>query len=548
MQKFTKKILEKPPCVQACPAQIDIPRYIRLIRDGDYDAALSVIREKIPLPSVCGRVCYQPCEDVCKTDKFGGPVAINALKRFAAEHGSFQEGPSAKPTGKRVAIIGSGPGGLTAAYYLAKLGHGVTVYEVRSKAGGMLYYGIPRYVLPEDVLVKEIDAILNLGIELKLNAPVQSTTDLPEDKTDAIVLATGFPIGKKLTISGSDLAGVYTAVDFLRDVGVGKADSLKNKRVVVLGGGRVAIDIGRTVRRLGASDVHIVYRRTRPEMSAGADEVKAAEEEGIIIHFLQTFVKIVGDDGQVKGVECVDLKLVKMDEDGEIRFDAIESSAKVMAADAVFFAIGQTSVLDFIASVPDVKTGKQDTIVVDPETFQTGSSNIFALGDVVSGPASVIEAMAMARKTAFSIDKYLGGDGKIDEKPAPPKEAMSNLIPGLPVFPRCEIPALNVEKRLQGFDEVYSTFSEALAREEANRCLMCDLPIEANGANCTVCLVCQMVCAFKFTGNSFNVSEAAIKLKRTAQGTCDAEFTDKCDDCGLCVRYCSYEALTRACN
>ncbi len=545
MQKFTKKILEKPPCIQACSAQIDVPRYIRLIRDGDYDGALSVIREKIPLPSVCGRVCYHPCEDVCKTNKLGGPVAINALKRFAAEHGSFQEGPSAKPTGKRVAIIGSGPGGLTAGYYLAKLGHGVTIYEARSKAGGMLYYGIPRYVLPEDVLVKEIDGILKLGIELKLNAPVKSMTDFPEDTTDAIILATGFPIGKKLTISGSDLEGVYTAVDFLRDVGMGKADSLENKRVVVLGGGRVAIDLARTVRRLGASDVHIVYRRTRPEMSAGEDEVKAAEDEGITIHLLQTFTRIVGDDGQVQGVECVDLKLVKMDEEGEIRFDAIEGSAKVMAADAVFFAIGQTPALDFIASVPKIKTGKQDAIVVDPETFQTGASNVFALGDVVSGPASVIEAMAMARKTAFSIDKYLGGDGAIDEKPAPPKEEMSNLIPGLPVFPRCEIPALNVEKRVQGFDEVYSTFSEDSAREEAGRCLMCDLPIEVDGSNCTVCMVCQMVCAFEYTGNSFNVSQSAIHLKRTPQGTCDITFTDKCDNCGLCARYCSYEALTR---
>ncbi len=545
MQKFTKKILEKPPCVQACPAQIDIPRYIRLIRDGDYDAALSVIREKIPLPSVCGRVCYQPCEDVCKTDKLGGPVAINALKRFAAEHGRFQEGPAARSTGKRVAIIGAGPGGLTAAYYLAKLGHGVTIYESRSKAGGMLYYGIPRYVLPEDALVKEIDGILNLGIELKLNAPIKSLTDLPKAKTDAIVLATGFPRGKKLKIPGSDLEGVYTAVEFLRDVGLGKADSLENKRVVVLGGGRVAIDLARTARRLGASDVHIVYRWTRPEMPAGEGEVKAAEDEGITLQLLQTFIKILGDDGLVKGVECVNLNLVKIDEEGEIRFDAIESSAKVMAADAVFFAIGQTSTLDFIASVPDVKTGKQDTIIVDPDTFQTGVSNIFALGDVVSGPASVIEAVAMARKAASSIDQFLGGDGIIDEKPVQFQENMSKIIPGLPVFPRCEIPALNVEKRLQGFDEVNATLSEDAAREEANRCLRCDLPIEVDGSNCTVCMVCQMVCAFEHTGNSFNILQAEIQLKRNPQGTCDIIFTDQCDNCGLCARYCSYEALSR---
>lgn len=544
MLKFTKAA-EEAPCKQACPGGIDIPRYIRAIRDGNYDDALAIIREKIPLPSICGYVCFHPCETECKTRVMGGPVAINALKRFAAEHGSFQEGPAAKSTGKRVAIIGAGPGGLTAAYYLAKLGHGVTIFEAFPKAGGAVYSGIPTYILPEDVLDREIENILSLGVELKLNTPVANLDVLANENWDAIVIATGCPMGKKLPIPGSDLENVFTGVEFLKDVTMGKPVGLENKRVLVLGGGGVAFDVARTARRLGATDVHIACLESREQIPAPPAEVVAAEEEGIVIHPLQTFAKITDNAGKVTGVECLDLKWMKIDEEGKISFEAIEGSEHVIEADTVFFAVGQAPGLELISSNAEIKIGKQNNIEIDPENCQTGQKGVFAIGDVVSGPTSVIETIAMARTAVAEIDKYFGGNGQIEETLAAPEKEITPITLGLPIFPRVAIPALDVAKRIICFDEVDATFSEDAAREEANRCLRCDLPIAADGANCTVCMVCQMICAYKFTRNSFNVTESAIQLKRTAQGTCEAEFTDKCDNCGLCARYCSYGSLVR---
>lgn len=544
MLKFTKAA-EEAACRQACPAGIDIPRYIRAVRDGKYDEALAVIREKIPLPSICGYVCFHPCETACKASVMGGPVAINALKRFAAEYGRFKEDPPARSSGKRVAIIGAGPGGLTAAYYLAKLGHEVIIWEALPKAGGAMYSGIPRYILPEDVLEQEIDNILRLGVKLKLNTPVASLEDLAKENPDAIVIATGFPIGKKLAIPGSALKDVSIGVEFLKDVITGKPINLENKRVLVLGGGGVAFDVARTARRLGATEIHIACLESREQIPAPAAEVIAAEEEGIVIHPLQTFTKIINDAGRVTGVECLDLKWMKMDEEGQISFEAIEGSEHLIEADKVFFAVGQTSDLEFISSNAEIKRGLQNNIEIDPENYQTGQKGVFAIGDVVSGPSSVIEAIAMARKAVVAIDKYLGGKGQIEQELVPPEKEITPITPGLPIFPRVPIPALGVARRVKCFDEVEATLSEEAAREEANRCLWCDLPIEADGANCTVCMVCQMVCAYKFTRNSFNVIESAIQLKRTPQGTCEAEFTDQCDNCGLCARYCSYEALIR---
>lgn len=544
MLKFTRAA-EEAPCKKACPAGIDIPRYIRSIREGKFNDALAVIREKIPFPSVCGRVCFHPCEDVCQARYIGGPVAINALKRFVAEQGSIQERSAAKSTGKRIAIMGSGPGGLTAAYYLAKLGHSVTVFEALSKPGGILRTGIPRYVLPEDLLDREIDSILSLGIELKLNTKIKTLADLSEESPHAILLATGLPRGIKLSIPGADLEGGFTGMEFLQDVSIGEVAWIEKKRVIVLGGGGVACDVARTARRLGASEVHIACLEPKESMPALPSEIEESEREGVIIHPLRTFTRILGNDGRVTGVECLKLRWMKFDEEGGLHFDSIKGSEHVLEGDTVVFAVGQTTDLDLISADPEIKITRRCTIVVDPEKLQTGRSDVFAIGDVVSGPQSVIQAIAMGRKAASSIDKYLGGDGIIEEKLAPPEERVKPVLPGLPVDFRVEAPKLPLEERLKSFAEVDSTYSEASAVEEATRCLMCDQPIVADGTMCTVCMVCQMICALKFTGNSFNPTEAAIKLKRTEQGTCEAEFTYKCDNCGLCARYCSYEALSR---
>ena len=541
MLKFTKAA-EEAPCQQACPVKIDVPRYIRLIRQGNFVDALAVVREKVSFPSVCGRVCFRPCEAVCHARCIGGPVAINALKRFAAEQGStkaFEESPVAKPSGKRVAIIGSGPAGLTASYYLAKLGHVVTVFETLPEPGGMMRFGIPEYRLPKDVLNREIELIQKTGVEIRTDTKIEFLDDLFNMGYHAVFVALGTHHGVRMGIEGEDDPSVVEAISFLRRVKSGEKMRLGD-RVAVVGGGNAAIDGARTALRLGAKEVTIVYRRSQNEMIANSTEVKEALLEGVKILFLTAPNKIKRENGKVK-LECIHTRLGEVDESGRRKPETIPGTEFSLDVDTVISAVGERP------KVPDTfgLTTHGSTLKVDSETLATSSEGIFAGGDAVTGPASVIEAIAMGRKAASSIDKYLGGDGVIVERLAPPEERMTSLTPGLPVGFPVETSKLPLGERLKGFTEVDITYSEGSAVEEATRCLTCDLPIVVDGTKCTVCMVCQMICSFKFTGNAFNLFEAAIKLKRTEQGTCEIEFTEKCDHCGLCSRYCSYEALSR---
>jgi len=543
MLKFTKAA-EKAPCKEACPAGIDIPRYIRSIREGKFDNALAVIREKIPFPSVCGRVCFRPCEVVCQARYLGGPVGVNALKRFVAEQVPVEPTEAAsfvKPFGKRVAIVGSGPAGLTAAYYLAKLGHGVTIFEKLPEAGGTMRFGIPAYRLPIDVLNREIDAIAKIGVEIKTGTKVESLNDLLNRGYGAVFVAVGAHKSVRMGIEGEDDPAVMDVISFLRRVNSGERAIVGN-RVVVAGGGNAAIDAARTALRLGAKEVTIVYRRSRDEMLADSAEVDEALTEGVEILFLAAPNKIIRKNGKV-AIECIRTKLCEVDGSGRRRPEPILGSEFSLDADTVIAAIGEQP------EIPDqfrLSTTQVGTLQVDSETLATSREGIFAGGDAVTGLSSVIEAIAMGRKAASSIDKCLGGEGIIEEKLASSEEDIKPLTPGLPLDFPVERPKLPLEERLKGFAEVDLTCSEASALEEATRCLMCDLPIVADGTKCTVCMVCQMICSFRFSGNSFNLSEAAIKLKRTEQGTCEIEFTDKCDHCGLCARYCSYGSLTQS--
>jgi len=541
MLKFTKAG-EEAPCQKACPVGIDVPRYIRLIRQGNFSDALAVVCEKVPLPSVCGRVCFRPCEAVCQAKCIGGPVAINALKRFAVEQGStkaFEESFVAKPSNKRVAIIGSGPAGLTAAYYLAKLGHAVTVFERFSEPGGMMRYGIPEYRLPKDVLNREIALIQKTGVEIRTDRKIEFLDDLFKRGFHAVFVALGTHHGVRIGIEGEDDPSLVEAISFLRRVKSGEKMRLGD-RVAVVGGGNAAIDGARTALRLGAKEVTLIYRRSRNEMLANPSEVEEALLEGVKIRFLTAPNKIERENGRVK-LECIHTRLDEVDKSGRRKPETIPGTEFSLDVDTVISAVGERP------EVPDTfgLATYGSTLKVDSETLATSSKGIFAGGDAVTGPASVIEAIAMGRKAASSIDKYLGGDGVIIERLAPPEERMTFLTPGLPVSFPVETSKLPLGERLKGFREVDATYSEGSAVEEATRCLTCDLPIVVDGTKCTVCMVCQMICSFKFTGNAFNLSEAAIKLKRTEQGTCEIEFTEKCDHCGLCARYCSYGALSR---
>ncbi len=466
------KELVTAPCSHTCPAGVDIPRYIRFIADGNFGEAVAVIREKIPFPSVCGHVCVHPCEAKCRREQLDEAIAIRVLKRFATEHDTGLWKLNSKvtaATGKRVAIIGSGPAGLTAAYYLAKLGHSVTVFEALPEPGGMMRVGIPDYRLPRDILKAEIEEIESVGVEIRTNTRVDSPERLFEQGYNAIFLAIGAHQGVKMGVEGEDSHGVKECVSFLREVNLGKKIELGD-RVGVIGGGNAAIDSARTVLRLGAKEVAIVYRRTRNEMPASPEEIEAALAEGIKVYFLVAPSRIISQNGELE-LKCIRMELGAVDASGRQRPEPIKGSEFSLSFDTIIAAIGQRPEIPAQLGLP---IGRGNTIHVDPDTLATDREGIFAGGDAVTGPASVIEAIATGRQAAISIDKYLGGNGEIDELLAPPEEVIAPLEETREKR-RPQLPILPVRQRLTSFAEVELGLSENAAIEEAKRCLRCDL-------------------------------------------------------------------------
>jgi len=460
------------PCSHICPAGIDVPCYVRFISQGKPAEALAVIREKIPFPAICGLVCFHPCEAKCRRGQLDEAIAIRMLKRFAAEHDTGiwkQNTKVAPPTGKRVAIVGSGPAGLTAAYYLAKLGYSVTVFEALPEPGGMMQVGIPDYRLPKDILKAEIEEIKDVGVELKTNTRVESLDDLFTQGYEAVFLAIGAHQGLSIGVEGEDSPRVIECVNFLRDVNLGKKLEL-GKRVAIIGGGNAAVDSARTALRLGVKEVTIVYRRTRAEMPASPEEIEEALSEGVQIHFLVAPSRIISQDGRVE-LGCIRMELGEMDASGRRRPEPIKGSEFIMNFDTIIAAIGQRP------DIPDqfnLALGRGSIIEVDSDTLATSREGVFAGGDAVSGPASVIEAIAAGRQAAISIDKYLGGSGDIDEVLAPLEEAGTPLEEAEEKR-RPEMPTLPVEQRLSDFSQVELGYSDQMAIEEAMRCLRCDL-------------------------------------------------------------------------
>jgi len=466
------KGLVRAPCSHTCPAGVDVPRYLRLIGQGQFDQALAVIREKLPFPSICGHVCPHPCEAKCRREQVDEAIAIRALKRFAAESGNGLWKVKAKmapATGKRVAIVGSGPAGLTAANYLAKQGHAVTVFEALPEPGGMMRYGIPEYRLPHKVLAGEIEEIRNTGVDIRTNTKVNSLDELFEDGYNAIFLAIGAHQGAKLGIEGEDSPEVMEGVSFLREISMGNKVRVGD-RVAVIGGGNVAIDASRTALRLGAREVTVIYRRTRAEMPASREEVEEALHEGVRIEFLTAPTRIERKDGTV-ALTCTRMELGAVDASGRRRPVPIKGSEFSPDFDTVITAIGQVPEAPEQFGLP---LGKGNTFQVDLDTLATTREAVFTGGDAVTGPATVIEAIAAGRRAAISMDKYLGGSGVIDETLVPPEE---EVLPEIEEEekPRISIPSLPLCDRLNNFAEVELSLSEEAAVEEARRCLRCDL-------------------------------------------------------------------------
>jgi heterodisulfide reductase subunit A-like polyferredoxin len=486
---FTIDKGDRAPCGLTCPAHINVQGYVALVGAGKYKEALSLIWENLPLPGVLGRICPHPCERECNRKELDKPVAICELKRFVADQ--VKEIPLQKEEAKeeRVAVVGSGPAGLTAAACLAQKGYPVTIFEALPVMGGMLYTGIPSYRLPRDILEEEIKTIQSLGVEIKTNSPIGphlTLDDLFRQDYRAIFLAVGAHQDQKLGVPGEENPRVVPGVIFLRKVNLGEKVEV-GERVGVIGGGNVAIDAARAALRLGSKEVTIIYRRSRDEMPAYEEDIEEAEEEGIKFQFLAAPTEIVSKDGKGISLRCIRMELGEPDASGRRRPIPVKGSDFLVELDTVIPAIGQAPDLSFLKGT-EIETAPQGTIKVDPVTLQTSRPGLFAGGDAVSGPWIAIEAVAAGKEAAISIDRYLRGKNLSEgrEKPKPEKARYEEIYAGQPKAPRERMERLPIEERRKSFSEVKKGLTEEQAKREALRCLNCGL--------CSECLQCVAIC------------------------------------------------------
>jgi len=473
---------QNAPCTLGCPAGIDVPRYIGYVALERFGEAAAVVREKIPFPAICGYICYRPCEPVCRRALWEAPVAINAIKRAAAERDTevwrknWRE-TIAPPTGRRVAIVGSGPAGLTAAYYLGKrCGHEVTVFEAQARPGGQLRIGIPPNRLPRDVLDQEIGVICENRVEIRCNHRVEDLDELLRAGYEAVFLGVGTCIPRDLEIAGEDLAGVWKGVQFLKDANLGfEHGHLPDvgRRVAIIGAGNVAVDCARTALRLGAEEVRILYRRSRREMPAYEFEMRAAEVEGVKVEFLTAPVRIEKEGSALK-LWLQRMELGEVDRSGRAAPRPVVGSEYAIVVDTIMAAIGQ---IPGVSDAWALAKNKDGTIVVEKGTLRTSRHGVFAGGDVVLGPVNVIEAIAQGRRSAQEIDLYLGGSGEIGEVLAPDAGQEMEYHPDIhPHGKGCvSMMELSPGTRARGFELVERGYTEEEAREEALRCVRCDL-------------------------------------------------------------------------
>ena len=462
-----------------CPAHINVQAYVSLAVKGRYQDALQLIKEASPFPSICGRVCPHPCETDCQRDRIDKPVAIHSIERFIADldlKADKRYTPGIKDRREeKVAIVGSGPAGLTCAYYLAQEGYRVTIFEKATVLGGMLTTGIPSYRLPRGVVEAEIQLIRDMGVTMKTGIEVgkdRTIAQLRKEGFKAFFVAIGAQECIRLGIEGEDLGGVYNGLDYLRQNNLGKPVQL-GKAVAVIGGGNVAMDAVRSARRLGSPNAFLLYRRGIEEMPSRPEEIEACREEGIPIHALSQPLRFVGKSGRVKAIECVKTRLAEPDESGRRSPVPVPGSEFNLEVDAVITALGQES--DWACLTPECActlTG-WGTMKVDPLTLQSDDPDIFAGGDAARGPQSVVEAIADGRQAAVSIDRYIKGQnlrlGREAQWKAITEPQKEKYDPAL----RTPMPCLKPEERLKSFDEVEKGFTEGMAAQEARRCISC---------------------------------------------------------------------------
>ncbi|MEW6377958.1 MAG: FAD-dependent oxidoreductase [Thermodesulfobacteriota bacterium] len=521
---FTIEKGDRAPCTLTCPARINVQGYVALIGAGKYAEALSLIRENLPLPGVLGRICPHPCEKECNRKELDKPVAICGLKRFLADQvpvGAIHAPPASRSEAgelplrgiceqnkeERVAIVGSGPAGLTAAAFLAQKGYPVTIFEALPVVGGMLYAGIPSYRLPREILEKEVKTIQSLGVEIKTNSPIGPNLtfdNLFKEGYRAIFLAVGAHQDQKLGIPGEENPNVIPGVVFLRKANLGQKVEV-GQRVAVIGGGNVAIDAARTSMRMGAKEVTIIYRRSRNEMPAYEEDVEEAEAEGIRFQFLTAPTEIVMKSKETISLRCIKMELGETDASGRRRPIPIQGSDFLVEVDTVIPAIGQTPDLSFLKGM-GIETTPQGTIKVDPITLKTSMEGIFAGGDVVTRPWIAIEAVAAGKEAAISIDRYLRGQDLNEgrSKPEPKKAKFEEIYAGQPKVSRELMEMLPLEQRQKTFSEVRRGFTEEQAKREALRCLNCGL--------CSECLQCVGLCKAEAVNHQMKEERVSFRV------------------------------------
>ncbi len=502
------------PCKNACPLGNDIPRILSLVSEGRYEDAWRRFRETSPLPGVCGRVCYHPCETKCNRKDFDEPLSIASLERFVAD-ACFEltdRIPDRPHRSEKIAIVGSGPAGLTCAYFLAKDGYTVTVFEAASQPGGMLRLGIPSYRLPREVLDREIELIVRWGVEFRTNTKIGQDIDIEElwEQYDALFIATGAHRSRALNIPGEEFA--LTGLEFLKAVNAGQSVVL-GKRVLIIGGGNTAMDCARTALRLGARPI-VVYRRTREEMPAIAEEIEEAEHEGVQFEFLAAPVALRPRDGTLE-VHCIRMQLGEPDTSGRRRPVPVPASDFVMRADSVLKAVGEEPDLEFLSERLETSEG----IVIARSAGLLERAGIFMGGDAQTGPSTVAQAMRSGRETAYAIMRFLRGARK--PKAHKLDEALRVNFDYFTHKPRVPTPQLPGAERITNFAETKRTISADQARAEASRCFSCGV--------CNQCNNCWVFCP-----------DAAITRR---DGTYDVNY-DFCKGCGVCAEECPRSVIS----
>ncbi|MCQ4935692.1 FAD-dependent oxidoreductase [Anaerotignum propionicum] len=460
-RKDLKRDLSMVPCQAECPANIDVPRYVRYIKEEKYQDAVAVIREKAPFPHSLGHICMAFCEKGCRRGGVNEALSIRELKRFASsqDEGLWREKSLQKQdTGKRIAIVGAGPAGLTSAFYLRKAGHDVTVFEKLPTPGGMLAYGIPEYRLPREVVAREVGEIERIGVKIKTNVTVNSVNELKAQGFDAVLFAIGTGMGVRLPIDGAEAENVYTNIDFLQKAALGTPLPIGDK-VVVLGGGNVAFDCALTALNLGAKEVSLACLESREKMTASKDEIEEGEQRGVQIFNSRTFLAVTTEENKATGVKCQIVDSFSFDENKRLQLQIQPDSEHIVAADTVIFAAGQRPE---IQEGFDMPLGRGNTIMT-VDGVRVNAEHVYAVGDATYGTHSVIKAIAEARKAAHLIDIDLGGDGNIEEKLA---EASNPS------------PFIGVSKGFADMERIYDCSESQNACQESSRCLQCDLRLQ----------------------------------------------------------------------